>query len=107
MSQGTGLCLLVNGSSLAIKRRALLKTFAFFLWLLSFTATLFILATDVWQGDPLWPFVDAVALGAINPLGTWAIAKTYPQNDRAAWVCIGLTGGAVGIAAGLRLVVLL
>ena len=34
----------------------------------------------------------------------------YPSGPRsllvAAWVCIGLTGGAVGIAAGLRLVVL-
>ena len=62
----------------------MLKTFAFFLWLLSVTATLFILATDVWHGAPVLHFVGTVVLGMIGPLGTWAIAKRYPNTDRAA-----------------------
>jgi hypothetical protein len=76
-------------------------------WLLSSTAALFVLATEIWEGAPVWYFVGAVLLGIVRPLSTWAIAKTHPETDRAAWVCIGLTGWAVGIAAGLRLVALL
>ena len=77
------------------------------LWLWVFTAALFILANDVWQGAPVWYFVGATLLGMIGPLGTWAIVKRYPNTDRAAWVCIGLTGAGVGIMALLRLVALL
>jgi len=52
-------------------------------------------------------FVGAVALGLIGPLGTWAIAKRYPETDRAAWVCLGVTGGIIAARALLRLAVLL
>jgi hypothetical protein len=52
-------------------------------------------------------FVGAVALGMLGPLGTWAIAKTYPETDRVAWMCIALIGEAVGIAALFRLVAML
>jgi hypothetical protein len=52
-------------------------------------------------------FVGAVALGLVGPLGTWAIAKRYPETDRAAWACLGVTGGIITARALLRLAVLL
>lgn len=52
------------------------------LWSLAFTVALFVLDTDVWQGSPLWPFVGAVALGLIGPLGIWHTIQRYPETDR-------------------------
>lgn len=77
------------------------------LWPLAFTLALLVLATNVWQGGPLWPFVGAVALGVMGPLGTWAIAKRYPNSSRAAWVCMGITGGIIATRALLWLVAML
>jgi len=57
------------------------KLLALSLWLLALTAALFILAVEVWQGTPLWYFVDAVLLGVLEPLGTWIIVKRYPETD--------------------------
>jgi hypothetical protein len=37
------------------------------------------------QEAPLWHFVGASLLGVIYPLGTWAVARRYPQTDRFAW----------------------
>lgn len=59
----------------------ILKLSTLSLWLLALTTTLFVLATDVWQGDPLWRFVGATLLGVIGPLGTWSIVKRYPETD--------------------------
>jgi hypothetical protein len=49
--------------------------------------TLFTLAVAVWQGVPLslLYFVGASLLGVIYPLGTWAIAKRYPEANWLAW----------------------
>jgi len=47
------------------------------LWLLALTVALFVLAIEVWQGAPI--------LGMIGPLGTWAIARRYPQTEGFAW----------------------
>lgn len=85
----------------------MLKLFVLTLRPIALTAALFILANDVWQGAPVLHFVGAAALGVIGPLGKWAIVKRYPNTDRAAWVCIGLTGAGVRIMALLRLVALL
>lgn len=63
----------------------MLNLLALSLWLLTFTAALFVLATEVWQGAPLWYFVDAVLLGVSEPLGTWAIARRYPKTDQFTW----------------------
>jgi hypothetical protein len=52
-------------------------------------------------------FVGAVALGLVGPLGTWAIAKRYPETDRAALVCLGVTGGIIAARALLWLVAML
>jgi hypothetical protein len=52
-------------------------------------------------------FVGAVALGLVGPLGTWAIAKRYPETDRAAWACLGVTGGIITARALLWLVAML
>ena len=52
-------------------------------------------------------FVGAVALGLVGPLGTWAIVKRYPETDRAAWVCLGVTGGIIATFALIWLVALL
>ena len=84
----------------------MLKPLVLSLWLLAFMAYLFALATEVWEGAPYSVpyFVGAILLGIMHLTGTWYISKRYPKTDRAAWVCFGLTGGAVGIAAGLRLV---
>lgn len=85
----------------------MLKPLVLSLWLLTFILALFALTVDVWEGAAPWYFVGAVILGLVGPSGTWVISKWHPETDRAAWVCIGLTGGAIGIAALLRLVVLL
>jgi hypothetical protein len=44
-----------------------------------FTAALFVLATEVWQGVPfgVWRLVGATLLGVMGPLGTWDMAKHY------------------------------
>ncbi len=64
----------------------MIKVFALTLWALTFIAVLFLLATHVWAGMiPLWQFVGATLLGVIYPLGTWTIAKRYPETDRFAW----------------------
>ncbi len=70
-------------------------------------AALFVQATDVWTGGPLWPFVGAVALGLLGPLGTWYTIKRYPETDRFAWVCLGLTAMGVTLLALPQLFVLL
>jgi len=57
------------------------KLFVLTLWSLAFTAALFVLATDVRTGGPLWPFMGAVGLGLLGPLGTWATVKRYPETD--------------------------
>jgi hypothetical protein len=80
------------------------KLLALTLWLLAFTAALFVLAINIWQGAPVLHFVGAVALGMIGPLATWAISKRYPETDRAAWVCLGITGGIIAARTLLRLV---
>ena len=49
----------------------------------------------------MWRFVGAVLLGVI---GTWAIAKRYPETDWLAWLLSGITAGCVAILALLRLV---
>lgn len=74
------------------------------LWLLSFIVALFVLATEVWQGGPLWHFVGAVLLGV---LGTWAISKRYPETDWLAWALLGITAGIIAARALLWLVALL
>jgi hypothetical protein len=79
------------------------KLLALSLWLLTFTAALFVLATDVWQGAPLWYFAGAVLLGVLEPLGTWIIVKRYPETDWLAWLCMSLMGSSVGLAALWRL----
>ena len=82
----------------------MLKPFVFTLLFIAFTLALFVLAIEVWQGAAsLWYFSGSVVLGVLGPLGTWAIVKRYPNTDRAAWVCIGLTGGAAAILALFRL----
>jgi hypothetical protein len=40
-------------------------------------------------------FVGAVALGLVGPLGTWAIAKRYPETDWLAWVLLGITASII------------
>ena len=52
-------------------------------------------------------FVGAVLLSMIGPPGTWAIVKSYPQTDRAAWVFLGITGGIIAARALLWLVAML
>ena len=79
----------------------MLKLLALTLWLLSFIAALFVLATEVWEGAPIRYFIGAVLLGM------WAITKRYPQTDRAAWVFLGITGGIIAARALLWLVALL
>jgi hypothetical protein len=62
------------------------KLLALTLWALAFIAILFLLATYVWVDViPLWQFGGAALLGVIYPLGTWAIARRYPQTERLAW----------------------
>jgi hypothetical protein len=52
-------------------------------------------------------FVGAVALGLVGPLGTWAIAKRYPETDWLAWVLLGITASIIAARPLLRLAVLL
>jgi hypothetical protein len=73
----------------------------------TFTAALFVLATNLWQGAPMLHFVGAVVLGVIYPLGTWATVKHHPETDWLAWRLMAITGGVVAIMALLRLVALL
>ena len=80
----------------------MLKPLVLSLWLLTFIAALFVLATEVWQGAPVLHFVGAVALGMTGPLGTWAISKRYPETDWLAWLLLGITAGIVAILALLR-----
>jgi hypothetical protein len=62
------------------------KLLALTLCALTFIAILFLLATHVWAGMiPVWHFVGAALLGVIYPLGTWAIARRYPQTEGLAW----------------------
>jgi hypothetical protein len=50
--------------------------------------------------------VGATLLGVIGPLGTWDIAKRYPETDWLAWWFMTTTGGIVAVMALLRLFVL-
>ena len=52
-------------------------------------------------------FVGAVALGVIGLLGTWAIAKRYPETDWLARVLLGITAGIIAARALLWLVAML
>jgi len=56
----------------------MLKPLVLIFWLLIFTAALFVLATEVWQGAHPWYFVGATLLGVMYLLGTWAISKRFP-----------------------------
>ena len=65
---------------------AMTKLLALALWATAFIAILFLLATHVWAGMvPLWHFIGAALLGVICPLGTWAVARRYPQTEGLAW----------------------
>lgn len=87
----------------------MIKLLALTFWCPTFTASLFVLATEVWQGVPfgVGRLVGATLLGVIGPLGTWGIARQYPETDWLAWRLMATTGGIVAIMALLRLIVLL
>jgi len=57
----------------------MIKLLALTLWHPTFTTSLFVLATEVWQGVPfgVWRLVGATLLGVMGPLGTWDMAKHY------------------------------
>ena len=80
------------------------KLFALVLWTLALVALLFNLAVSFLPVAPVLHFVGAVALGVMYPSLSWAIVKRYPESDRAAWVCLGITGGIIALLALLRLV---
>ena len=87
----------------------MIKLLALTLWCPTFIVSLFVLATEFWQGVPfgVWRLVGATLLGMIGPLGTWDIAQHYPETDWLAWRLMITTGGIVALMALLRLMVLL
>jgi hypothetical protein len=87
----------------------MINLFALTLWYPAFAASLFVLASEVWQDVPfgVGRLVGATLLGMIGPLGTWDIARHYPETDWLAWRLMITTGGTVAIMALLRLMVLL
>ena len=87
----------------------MIKLLALTLWCPTFTGALFVLATEVWQDVPfgMWRLVGAALLGVIGPLGTWGIARHYPETDWLAWRLITTTGGIVALMTLFRLIALL
>jgi hypothetical protein len=64
------------------------KLIVLILWVLTLTASLFVLATHVWQGESILCFVGAPLSGVIGPLGTWAITKRH-RNRLASLGAVG------------------